>query len=187
MNSLKQTETFRYMTNEESFLAATAPEEPNRWQPTNDSGAEWCLKKISEKQLEIMQKEQFVKQQIKQLNDWLNRETKTLKDEQAHLEFLLQGYAMKALEGKKKRSISLPSGRFGFRKQPPKIEKDDAALLNYCDHYQSEFIKVKKSVDWAGLKKSCTLDGNHYVTKDGEVLPGVTVTEQDPKFMVEVK
>lgn len=187
MDSLKQPATFRHETIEESFLAATAPAEPDRWQLTDDNGAEWCLKKISEKQMEIVEREQFVRQQIQQLNDWLNKETKPLKDEQEHLESLLRGYAEKILKNKEKHSISLPSGRFGFRKQPPKIEKDDAALLDYCDHYQTDFIKVKKSVDWAGLKKSCTLDGNHYVTRDGEVLPGVTVTEQNPKFTVEVR
>ena len=59
-------------------------------------------------------------------------------------------------------------------------------------------VKVKESVDWAALKKSLTVaylekDSESgqlvpfVVTGDGEIVPGITVTEQPDVFRVEVK
>lgn len=154
---------------------------------TSDVEAEAILVRINKRNKVKESKKKDAAAWHAKVDKWLEAIITSIDEANKSDENMLKTYAEDRLKNSKRKSVSLPSGKFGFRKQPPKIEKDDAALLDYCDHYQSEFIKVKKTVDWAGLKKSCTLDGNHYVTKDGEVLPGVTVTEQDPKFTVEVK
>ena len=154
---------------------------------TSDVEAEAILVRINKRNKVKESKKKDAAAWHAKVDKWLEAIITSIDEANESDENMLKTYAEDRLKNSKRKSVSLPSGKFGFRKQPPKIEKDDAALLDYCDHYQSEFIKVKKTVDWAGLKKSCTLDGNHYVTKDGEVLPGVTVTEQDPKFTVEVK
>ena len=99
----------------------------------------------------------------------------------------LQVYAEDRLAKSKKKSVSLPSGKFGFRKQPAKIEHDDVTLLVYAKASNPEYVNVKESLDWAGLKKSCSVDGTRMVDANGEILPGVTVTEQGPKFYVDAK
>lgn len=154
---------------------------------TSDVEAEAILVRINKRNKVKESKKKDAAAWHAKVDKWIEAIITSIDEANKSDENMLKTYAEDRLKNSKRKSVSLPSGKFGFRKQPPKIEKDDAALLDYCDHYQSEFIKVKKTVDWAGLKKSCTLDGNHYVTKDGEVLPGVTVTEQDPKFTVEVK
>lgn len=154
---------------------------------TSDVEAEAILVRINKRNKVKESKKKDAAAWHAKVDKWLEAIITSIDEANKSDENMLKTYAEDRLKNSKRKSVSLPSGKFGFRKQPPKIEKDDAALLDYCDHYQSEFIKVKKTVDWTGLKKSCTLDGNHYVTKDGEVLPGVTVTEQDPKFTVEVK
>ena len=154
---------------------------------TSDVEAEAILVRINKRNKVKESKKKDAAAWHAKVDKWLEAIITSIDEANKSDENMLKTYAEDRLKNSKRKSVSLPSGKFGFRKQPPKIEKDDATLLDYCDHYQSEFIKVKKTVDWAGLKKSCTLDGNHYVTKDGEVLPGVTVTEQDPKFTVEVK
>ena len=97
-------------------------------------------------------------------------------------------YADTQLALSHKKSFILPSGRVGFRAAYPKIERDEAQLLEYTKQFDPKFVKVKEEVDWAGLKKRLKIDGNKMVNPDtGEVVPGVTVCKQPKKFFVEVR
>lgn len=174
---------------ESDYLDFTAPapsESREHWKPENDDQANWCLEKISEAKMEIMDARAFYEAKKRQLDQWLENTIAPYNRDCEHFEALLAGYAEEALNGKKKRTISLPGGKFGFRKVPAKIDRDEQALLEFAETSAPEFIKVKKSVDWAGLKKTCKIDGDHMVTADGEIVPGVTVTEQPDKFVCEV-
>ena len=128
----------------------------------------------------------FVEAKKKSLDEYLEKRTRPLMDAQEHLSALLQMYAETQLEGKKKRSISLPNGKFGFRKSPAKFQRDEATLLEYAEKELPDCVKIKKSVDWANLKKDCTVDGDHLISQDGEIIPGVTVEQQPDKFYTEV-
>ena len=174
---------------ESDYLDFTAPapaESREHWKPENDDQANWCLEKISEAKAEIMDARAFYEAKKRQLDQWLENTIAPYNRDCEHFEALLAGYAEEALAGKKKWTISLPGGKLGFRKVPAKIDRDEAALLSFAESGAPEFIKVKKSVDWAGLKKSCRVDGGHMVTADGEIVPGVTVTELPDKFVCEV-
>ena len=48
-------------------------------------------------------------------------------------------------------------------------------------------MKIQESVDWAGLKKSCVIDQDKMIDENGEVLPGITIEQQEPKFYVDTK
>lgn len=174
---------------ESDYLDFTAPvpaEIREHWKPENDDQANWCLEKISEAKMEIMDARAFYEAKKRQLDQWLENTIAPYNRDCEHFEAILAGYAEEALAGKKKRTISLPGGKFGFRKVPAKIDRDETFLLTFAESCAPEFIKVKKSVDWAGLKKTCKIDGDHMVTADGEIVPGVTVTEQPDKFVCEV-
>ena len=157
------------------------------WVPEDDGAADWCLRKIRENESQIAKNELDAKAEVERIQRWLEAVNAPMKKDKEHFENVLREYAEQALEGKKKRSMTLPNGKFGFRKVPPKIKQNDEALLEYAKTSAPDYVKVKESVDWAGLKKSCKQDGDHYVTPDGEILPGVTVTEQGPKFYVDTK
>lgn len=174
---------------ESDYLDFTAPAPADireHWKPENDDQANWCLEKISEAKAEIMDARAFYEAKKRQLDQWLENTIAPYNRDREHFESLLAGYAEEALDGKKKRTISLPGGKFGFRKVPAKIDRDAAALLEFAESSAPEYVKVKKSVDWAALKKTCKADGGHMVTADGEIVPGVTVTEQPDKFVCEV-
>lgn len=174
---------------ESKYLNFTAPvpaESREHWKPENDDQANWCLEKISEAKIEIMDARAFYEAKKRQLDQWLENTIAPYNRDCEHFEALLAGYAEEALNGKKKRTISLPGGKFGFRKVPAKIDRDETALLEFAESSAPEYVKIKKSVDWAGLKKSCKTDGDHMVTANGEIVLGVTVTEQPDKFVCEV-
>ena len=50
-----------------------------------------------------------------------------------------------------------------------------------------DFVKVKESLDWAGLKKKVAVVGESMATEDGEIIPGIKVIPREPIFKVEGK
>lgn len=156
------------------------------WVLDNDGKANWAMKQIQDKQKELAEIEQHRTECIDQINEEYDKQAKAVEDELDSWANRLQMYAVDRLEGAKKKSVSLPFGKFGYRKQPPKITKDDTELLTYAEQSAPQYVKIKRSLDWAGLKKACKVDGNRMITEDGEILPGVTVEEQPDKFYLEV-
>ncbi len=175
---------------EQGYLQDMAPYECEKehWVPDNDDSAEWCLKKISAYQEERREKEKFYKEQIAKLDAWLESATKPLDMNIEHFQNLLHLYADKKLEGQKKRTVSLPSGKFGFRKSQPEIARDETVLLPFCKKSYPDAIRTKETVDWAALKKRCTVTDKGVIDPTtGEILPGVTVTPRPDKFICEVE
>ena len=126
---------------ESDYLDFTAPapaESREHWKPENDDQANWCLEKISEAKRKSWTPKRSTKPK-KQLDQWLQNVIAPYNRDCEHFQALLAGYAEEALTGKKKRTISLPGGKFGFRKVPAKIDRDDAALLEFAETSTPEF------------------------------------------------
>ena len=87
---------------------------------------------------------------------------------------------------KTKTTYKLPTGTLVLKKQQPKYERNNAELLPWLKANRPDLVKVEESPNWAELKKAIEINGESVVTKDGEVVPGVTVTEQEDTFEVEV-
>lgn len=84
-------------------------------------------------------------------------------------------------------SYALRNGKLLIKAQQPKYEVDDATLVPWLkSNGWPEFVKVKETADWATLKKTLEVspDGTAMMTEDGEIVPGITVTERDPEFQV---
>ena len=173
------------MQNEESYLS----EEEAGWQVTDDQAAEWCLGKIREANTE---KEKWTAFYMDRLKKIVDREDSRI----AFFENKLAIYfgSVPHRETKTQASYQLPSGKLVLKKQTPEIERDDEKLIPWLrENYEGDYVKVKETVDWATLKKAFASDdligvhGNHFITDDGEIIPGITVTERPDKFVVEVK
>lgn len=129
---------------------------------------------------------------IARANEQCDAKTVRVRQEIALLEESLRRFAADNLpEGKK--SISLPSGKLSFRKQPPKFFFDDLQevsgydqrLIDFCKDNAPEFLKTKvtESANWAELKKRLILCGDHVCFADtGEILEGVHAQEFPDKF-----
>ena len=68
----------------------------------------------------------------------------------------------------------------------PIFDRDNAVLLPWLKANRPELVKVEESPNWAELKKAVKVVGDCVVTDDGEMVPGVKVTEQEDDFDVEV-
>lgn len=83
-------------------------------------------------------------------------------------------------------TYKLPTGKLMLKKQNPVFDRNNAELLPWLKANLPEMVKVEESPNWAELKKSVKVIGENVATKDGEIIPGVKVTEQEDKFEVEV-
>lgn len=151
------------------------------------SSAEWCLKRIAWHQKHKADALAFVESEKAKLDEYL---AKVNSEENGSIEYfteLLKPFAMEQLQGSKKKTVNLPSGSLSFKKQSPEFVKNDEELLAFAKESVPEFVKIKESVDWGEMKKECIIAGNRLVTKDGEIVQGVTVNERDDTFTVKIK
>lgn len=156
-----------------------------RFTVTDDSTAEWCLKKIKEAKADKEKWRQHYAEQMKKVEEATAQAV-------GYFEGLLEAYFEQVPHKatKTQESYTLPGGKLIRKKQQPKFETDDEALVPWLEeNFMGQLVKVKKSADWAALKKVCSVtpDGEHVATDEGEIIPGVTVTQRPDVFKVEME
>ena len=91
-------------------------------------------------------------------------------------------------ETKTQSSYETMSGKMVMKRLGPAFDVDDAVLVPWLkENGLEEFVKVKETVNWDALKKTVKVTGDAVVTEDGEIVPGITVTEREPDFQVVIK
>jgi phage host-nuclease inhibitor protein Gam len=165
-------------------------EQREGWKITDDSSADWALDKIREAQAEYRRFEMVVNDKIGQLKEALEIEKERMEKEVGFFEYKLMEYFQKVPHKatKTQEVYKLPSGRLMKKYRAPKIVRDDDKLVEWLEKNQMlELVKIKKSADWATLKKETEIVGERVISKNtGEVIAGVTAIEQNPEFLVEV-
>lgn len=85
-------------------------------------------------------------------------------------------------------SYELPGGKLILKAQQPKFDVKDEVLVPWLkQNGLKDLVKVEESANWAELKKTVKIAGDAVTNEDGEIIPGITVTPRDPKFVVTVK
>jgi phage host-nuclease inhibitor protein Gam len=159
------------------------------FQIKNKEQANYFIKKIMDVRSEASNINHIADTEITKtkirVDAWREKELNKLARDEEYITNLLEIFAAKELEGAKKKSLSLPYGSIGFRAQQPEYTYDDKTLLEFLLGHEeyAKFINYKPSTNKTDLKKTATVkDGKLYI--DGIEIPGVTVTERDPKFEV---
>lgn len=105
----------------------------------------------------------------------------------------LQGYLgiVPARQTATETKYELPGATLVLKKQQPKYDVDNAEMVPWLkENGMGDFVKttVKEEAAWGELKKTLIKapDGT-YVTEDGEVPPGLTVTQRPDEFQVKLK
>lgn len=159
-----------------------------RFEINDDKKANWAIEKVKEARSDRDRWIEFYKDQIEKVKAECD-------DNTAYLEFGLRKYFMerssegftKTTKTGKSESYSLPCGKLVLKKQEPEFDHDDSILVPWLEQNAPEFIKIEKSAKWGELKKVVDVSGDSVINEDGEVVPGVMVTERADKFVVEVK
>lgn len=166
-------------------------EEKETWKVENDLSADWCLDKIREAKAEYARFEMVANAKIEQIQAALLTQKNKMDNEVYFFESKLKKY-FETLENvkttKTQATYSLPSGKLVLKQIGPEFTRDDVKLVEWLENNKlNQLVKIKKSPDWATLKKDVSIVNNKVVsTYTGEIVEGVNVIERDPEFKVEV-
>lgn len=173
---------------EKSLIEYHAPEVHEEWRVDSMSAADWALRKIRSRRMEIEELKKFAAAQKAQIDSWLEEQTESLQDDIDFFEAKLKPFVADALEGKKTKTLKFPCGACSFKKSAPKFTKDEEVLTQWVLLNEKDYINTKYSVNWADFKKTLQYaqDGK-MITADGEVVPGVTYTVEEDSFTVKTE
>ena len=162
---------------------------------TDEASAEWCLEKLEENQKARALIEEQYKQMTARYEKWRADALAELESNDFYLKGLLESWATEKLADGKKKSVKLPSGRVGFRAGgeiwkmgDEKIEATTPALLDFVKENDDSFVKVQESVRWGDYKKTLNaMKDGRVATSDGQIIEGMTVTQDAPSFYVNIE
>ena len=164
----------------------TFEKQDEKFEVNSLGSANWCLKKIKVAEYKKAELKQLVADEKAKLDLFFTETVKDYDDKIEYFSYLLEPYIAETLKDEKKKSVKLPVGVVGFRASQPKIERDEEKLLAWVKANKASFVKVSESVNWGELKTELKFKSGKAITTDGEVVPGITVEEQEAKFYVKV-
>ena len=148
----------------------------------SDAKAQWALEKIREARADRDTWVEWYKAQIQKITEQTDFDT-------MNLEHMLAEYFATVPHKKTKtqESYSLRGGKLILKTPNPEYNRDDKTVIDWLKaNKKAEYIKTKEELDWAALKAATGVFEGHIVTEDGEIIPGITVTDREAKFVVEV-
>lgn len=163
-------------------------EEDSGFRITDDSLADWAIKKIKEEQEDTNRLIELANAEIESLSEKIKGFEDRYNHKVGYLKSKLYEYfeTCKTKETKTQRSYELLSGKLVFKKPTEKMVPDKDKLLAYCKECgMTEFVKVKEELDWASYKKECEIvDGQVVNVQTGDIIDCVSVEEVPGTFDV---
>lgn len=178
---------------EVEMIDEIAGQESGGWQIIDDGQADWAIDKIRAFKAEYARKEMVAKNKIAQVEAWLKKQQDETDRQVTFFEEKLREYFLNIPEKnlkttKTQKQYKLPSGTLKIKYKGPEIVRDDEKLLAWVKQNNPKFVKVKESVDWAGLKELTKIVSEKVIDiQTGEVIDGIEVKERTPEFIVEVE
>jgi phage host-nuclease inhibitor protein Gam len=148
--------------------------------------ANWCFRKLKALKEQESEYRALAEKEVDRIRKWYDSEKLKLEKQEVFFESLLEEYALIQRRENSKFNLSSPYGKISFRKQQPKWNYDDEALLSSLKSSKLDnLIRIKEEVNKAELKKiAAVVDGK--VLIDGEFIDGVEVLEQEEAIRIEV-
>ena|SRR5690606_5421508 len=150
------------------------------WRITDDSTADWALRRIAWHQAQIERRREFVQREMERLQAYLQAETerheRSIRFFESHLRAYFELLRAEGALGNRK-TYRLPHGALQMRASGPKFERDDKQLLEWAR--QHGLVRVSEAPDWSAIKERLAVTDSLAVVdrETGEVVPGVIVVE----------
>lgn len=147
----------------------------------NDEEAEQCLQAIKAAEADVEFWKNYYADALQKIAD---ASQIIIDNNTARLEAYFDTLPHKAT--KTQESYVLPSGKLVRKHQDPEFSRNDEDVLSWLHENNGEkFIKIKESLDWAGLKKTLTVLGETVVDENGEIIPCIKAAERPDVFKIE--
>ena len=150
----------------------------------NDKTADWAITQIQEAEAERDRLIALAESQIDDLNNKIEELKTKCENDTKYLRGCLAMYfeTVPSKETKTQKSYKLLAGTLIFKKPTTKIVHNDDNLLKYLEENDgNDYIKLKKSIDWAEFKKTLTVSdaGEIVDTELGTIIPTEACTVED--------
>jgi hypothetical protein len=157
--------------------------------PAGADDADRLLRRVARIDRELAEVDDLYAAELLRLTDWRDRRRDTLGGSRKHLVGRLELYLRALQENDRKlSSVDLPNGRIVSRKQQPEWVIDEE-FVPWAESHAPELLRTPPprapAPDVRAIKALGVIDGR-VIDVNGEVVPGVTVTERDRKYDVEV-
>lgn len=164
--------------------------------------ANWAIRKIAVHAKRVADAEAFAQREVDRISLYLAGEREQAEQSTSFLAGRLRRYHEDRLaeqgidvhsvdrgawEKARDKTIKLPAGELVARKQPDVWDLDDETVLEWAEAngWQDVIRRRDPEVDRPALKRTFHVaPGGSVIAPDGEVVPGITVTEGDLSFKV---
>jgi hypothetical protein len=154
----------------------------------NDIEADALVEQIRDMEIEYNRIELIGKNKIQSIEDDLKRRREQLDKQRFYIKAQLRAYFMtitpKATKTQAK--YKLLSGELVMKKGTDQIIKDDEKLLEWVGKNAPEYVKIKESVDWAGLKPKVKIHNDAVIDENGQIVEGLGVIKKPEEFIVKI-
>lgn len=172
------------------YLQQREEEKKERFRVDTHEKANWALRKIKALEEQKQENQQLAETEKAKIDEWLQMVNGQLDHSIQYYRGLLTEYAEELRQRDPTfKSVHLPNGRIGYRKQQPKWIIDEAVLINSLKQLgYEEYIQVKELVKKAELKKRFQVVGEKVIDPEtGELIEGAKVLEQEDVLKIDPK
>lgn len=161
----------------------------DRFHIDSDAKADWAVRKIGEEKAEFERLKELAELNISRLKGKLEREKERFERNTAYLTGLLEEYFDTVPENQLKKSPTQESYKLLYgkliRKHPgPEIDYKEDELVKFLKATAPDYIKTEEKPMWGEYKKTLKFTAAGAITKDGEIVPCITITPGMAKFEV---
>lgn len=174
-------------------MEALTSEEPGAvkvFKITDDSLADWAVRKIADERAELARLKELADEQIARIMEKVAEAEKRCENNTSFMTSKLAEYfeTVPHKETKTKHSYRLLSGALVKKIGGVSMEKDDEKLLEYFKSSgNDDMIQTVEKPKWGEFKKRLEIVAGQIVDKDtGEIVEGVAIVEKPDTFVVEI-
>lgn len=175
---------------EQVDLGSVAQDERAPFRITDDRCADWAIRKIAEERSEYNRLKELADQQKAAIEEKVEAARRRMENGTAFLTSCLAEYfrTVPHKTTKTTEKYCLLSGTLTLKKGGTKATPDDAKLVPWLKaNGFSDYVKTEESAKWGELKKGLTFVVSvATITETGEIVEGITVTEQPDIFKVDL-
>lgn len=143
----------------------------------NEDKLIWAFKKLKASKSESEKINEIATAQVNKIEHWKKSQLEKTDSSINYFTGLITSYYRNLLEENPKAKCSTPFGKASKRKVTTWNYPDDISLLAICKEYAPSALAVKETVNKSELKKALNASNGVVFTSDGEIVEGITVSE----------
>jgi len=161
----------------------------------DDQKAAWAMRKLRSLRAKQKVNQEMADVEIGRINAWLESVNKTIENDCEYFVAHLTGYGhrVRLNPDDPRKSIALPHGKISTRQSSRKWSVDADTFLPWARTSAPDLIRIKEEPALTKIKEAyaeaVVQNANvlEVVTKDGEIVPGLTIEEGTLSVSVEVE